>query len=73
MQFVKTTIAAFWRNAAVWRKSAIAACAGKVDTRTAWMPKRPLFDSTNDNIKLVAVPAGPDGMLPRPCEESAYA
>jgi|OM-RGC.v1.036971622 hypothetical protein len=57
----------------VWRKSAIAACAGKVDTRTAWMPKRPLFDSTNDNIKLVAVPAGPDGMLPRPCEESAYA
>jgi len=57
----------------VLRKSATAVCDGKVDTRTVWMPKKPLFDSTNENIKLVAVPAGPDGMLPRPYEESAYA
>ncbi|EDT04430.1 hypothetical protein [Burkholderia ambifaria] len=57
----------------MWRKSAIALCDGKVGPFSKWMSKKPLFESTNENIKLVAVPAVPDGMLPRPCEESAYA
>ncbi|WP_193099508.1 hypothetical protein [Burkholderia sp. Z1] len=59
-------------NATVWRKFAIAVCGGKDDARVAWIPKKPPFESTNENIKLAAGPALPDGRLPRPCEESVY-
>lgn len=73
VRFAMQTTGSFWRNLAVRRQSAIAVCDGKVDTFSERMPQKPLFDPTNENIKPVAVPAVPDGLLPRLYEESAYA
>ncbi|MBR8073831.1 MULTISPECIES: hypothetical protein [Burkholderia cepacia complex] len=73
MRLATQTTGSFWRSSAVRRQSAIAVYDGKVDTLAERMPQKPLFDPTNENIKPVAVPAVPDGLLPRPCEHSAYA